>query len=99
MRPGSHFSGGACLAFAMALGAATLGVRAAWADAKASRTCRGAIAKGMSGLANTGFKTADTCHKVADKASTTSGACNDVSNSAFDPKGRYANAHPKAPAG
>jgi len=98
MRAGSPFAGGMCLIAAMALGAATLGAGPAWADAKASRVCRGAIAKRMSGLADTGFKTADACHKAADHASTASGQCNDVTNPAFDPKGKYADAHAKATA-
>jgi len=98
MRTGSPFAGAACLVAAIAFGAGTLGAGSAWADAKASRICRGAIGKRMSSLADTGFKTADACHKVADKASTASGQCNDVTNPAFDPKGKYAAAHAKATA-
>ena len=96
MRAGSQFRDGSGRAAVIALGLAMLSRPLAWADAGASRICRGTIAKRMSGLADTGFKTADTCHKAADKASTSSGPCNDVSNPAFDPKGKYAAAHAKA---
>src|SRR5438445_13218866 len=89
-RAGSQFRDGSGRAAVIALDLAMLSCPLAWADAGAWRICRGTIAKRMSGLADTGFKTADTCHKAADKASTTSGQCNDVSNPAFDPKGKYA---------
>jgi cysteine-rich repeat protein len=100
MRAQDRMSRGACLAAVLALGASALGAAGpAWADAKASRACRGAIAKGMNNLAAAGFKAADDCHKAADKAVTGSGACNDVLNGSFDPKNRYGKAHTKATAG
>ncbi len=99
MRRADSKSGGACLAMAVALGVCSLAIpRLAGADAKASAACRGAIAKGMSSLADTGFKAADACHKGANKASTASGQCNDTSNPAFDPSGKYGTAKTKAAA-
>src|SRR5262249_27364698 len=88
------------LVTAVALGASALSLASpARADTKASIACRGAIAKAFSKVANTGFKLNDTCHKTADKAMTATGACNDVSNSAFDPNGKYGAAKTKASQG
>ena len=70
----------------------------AWADVKASIACRGAIAKGLSGVASTGFKTSDACHKAADKAVMGGGACNNTANPAFDTGGKYAQAKTKSAA-
>jgi cysteine-rich repeat protein len=97
MRPLERFKGGACAAAAVALAASALGwVATAHGDIKDSIACRGGIAKGFSGVGDTGFKAADACHKASDKAMTGSGACNDVNNSAFDPKGKYAKSKAKA---
>jgi cysteine-rich repeat protein len=85
------------VAMVVALGASALALaRPAGADTKASADCRGAIAKGLSKLANTGFKLNDKCHKTQDKALMATGACNDVSNSLFDPTGKYAKAGTKS---
>src|SRR5262245_11268810 len=86
------------VAMAVALGASALALAGpAGADTKASIACRGAIAEGLSGISNSGFKLNDTCHETQDKAmAATTGACNDVSNSLFDPKGQYAKAKTKS---
>jgi cysteine-rich repeat protein len=85
------------LVAAVALGTSALSLASpAGADTKASIACRGAISKAFSKVANTGFKLNDTCHKTADKAMTVTGACNNVSNSAFDPNGKYGAAKAKA---
>jgi cysteine-rich repeat protein len=82
---------------AVALGASALALAGpAGADTKASIACRGAIAKGLSGIPNSGFKLNDKCHKTQDKVSAATGACNDVSNSLFDPKAQYAKAKTKS---
>jgi cysteine-rich repeat protein len=60
------------------------------ADVTASRNCRKTVAKALQKLAKTGFKDADACHKAASQACDPSGSCNDVTNPAFDPKGKYA---------
>src|SRR5215510_10325328 len=85
------------VAMAVALGASAFALAGpAGADTKASIACRGAIAKGLSGIPNSGFKLNDKCHKTQDKLSAATGACNDVSNSLFDPKGQYAKAKSKS---
>ena len=85
------------VAIAVALGASALAVAGPTsADTKASIGCRGEIAKSLSSKANTGFKLNDKCHKTQDKAGMPTGACNDVNNSAFDPKGLLAKAGAKA---
>jgi cysteine-rich repeat protein len=66
------------------------------ADTKASIACRGAIAKGLSGIPQTGFKLNDKCHKGQDKLGLATGACNDVSNSLFDPTSKYASSKTKS---
>jgi hypothetical protein len=66
----------------------------AFGDAKASRSCRGAIGKSLAKLAKGGFKTADKCHKAADKAGEASGQCNSVAT--FDPDAKYVAAKTKA---
>jgi cysteine-rich repeat protein len=85
------------VAIAVALGASALALAGpAGADTKASIACRGAIAKGLSGIPKSGFKLNDKCHKTQDKALMATGACNDVSNSLFDAKGQYAKAKTKS---
>jgi cysteine-rich repeat protein len=85
------------VALVVALGASALALaRPAGADTKASIDCRGAIAKGLSKQANTGFKLNDKCHKTQDKALMATGACNDVLNSLFDPTGKYVKAQTKS---
>ena len=69
------------------------------ADTKASIACRGTIAKGLSGVVNTGFKLSNSCHKTEDKASMGSQDCNDVTKTAFDPGGKYGAAKTKAMSG
>ena len=87
------------VAVAVALGASALALAGpAGADTKASIACRGAIAKGLSGIPKSGFKLNDKCHKTQDKLLAATGACNDVSNSLFDPKGQYAKAKAKSAA-
>jgi len=87
------------VAIAVALGASALALAGpAGADTKASIACRGAIAKGLSGIPKSGFKLNDKCHKTQDKLLAATGACNDVSNSLFDPKGQYAKAKAKSAA-
>ena len=87
------------VAMAVALGASALALAGpAGADTKASIACRGAIAKGLSGIPKSGFKLNDKCHKAQDKLLAATGACNDVSNSLFDPKGQYAKAKAKSAA-
>lgn len=81
-------------ALGAALFATLLMTSAAYGDAKASRACRGSIGKNIAKLAKTGFKTADQCHKAADKAGDPSGGCNSVAT--FDPAGKYAGAKTKA---
>ena len=57
------------VAVAVALGASALALAGpAGADTKASIACRGAIAKGLSGIPKSGFKLNDKCHKTQDKA-------------------------------
>src|SRR5262249_40888785 len=58
--------------------------------------CRGALAKGFSRVITDGYKASDKCHKVANKAGTSSGDCNDVTKAAFDPKGKYSGDKTKA---
>jgi cysteine-rich repeat protein len=97
MRNQGLHPGRARVAMAVALGASALALAGpAGADTKASIACRGAIAKGLSGIPNSGFKLNDKCHKTQDKLSAATGACNDVSNSLFDPKGQYAKAKTKS---
>jgi cysteine-rich repeat protein len=60
--------------------------------------CRGGIGKNVSKVISTGFKSADSCHKGADKASTASGQCNHPGDPAFDPKGKYGSTKTKATA-
>src|SRR5262249_19974871 len=85
------------VAMAVALGASALALAGpADADTKASMACRGAIAKGLSGIQKAGFKLNDKCHKTQDKVPAATGACNDVSNSLFDPDGKYAKAKTKS---
>jgi hypothetical protein len=85
------------VAMAVALGASALALAGpAGADTKASIACRGAIAEGLSGIPNSGFELNDKCHKTQDKVSAATGACNDVSNSLFDPTGKYAKAKTKS---
>jgi len=72
--------------------------RLAHADTKASIACRGAIAKSLSGVVNTGYKASDACHKTEDKASTGSADCNDVTKPAFDAKGKYGSSKTNASA-
>src|SRR5215471_17469858 len=86
------------VAMAVALGASALALAGpAGADTKASIACRGAIAKGLSGIQKAGFKLNDKCHKIQDKVNPgATGACNDVSNSTFDPDGKYAKAKTKS---
>jgi len=69
------------------------------ADTKASVACRGAIAKGLPRVANTGYKLSNACHKAKDKAAAASGDCNDVTTAAFDPGGKYPAAQSKASTG
>ncbi|MCW5889676.1 MAG: DUF4215 domain-containing protein [bacterium] len=59
------------------------------ADVKASRKCRGTIAKSGALLAKTVLKNVDKCHAGQTKAGLAHGPCNDVATSAFDPKGKY----------
>ena len=68
------------------------------ADEKESRKCRSVIAKNVSKLVKAGFKAADSCHKTANKACDPGGSCNDVSNPAFDTKGKYAGGKTKGTA-
>src|SRR5262245_56319376 len=85
------------VAMAVALGASALALAGpAGADTQASIACRGAIAKGLSGIPKSGFKLNDKCHKIQDRIPGATGACNDVSNSLFDPKGQYAKAKTKS---
>ena len=85
------------VAMVVALGASALALAgSASADTKASIACRGAIAKGLSGIPKSGFKLNDKCHKAQDKVPAATGACNDVSNSLFDPDGKYAKAKTKS---
>jgi len=85
------------VAMVVALGASALALaRPAGADVKASIACRSAIAKGLSGVPQAGFKLNDKCHKGQDKLGIATGACNDVSNSLFDPSGKYAKAKSKS---
>jgi cysteine-rich repeat protein len=87
------------VAMAVALGASALALAGpAGADTKASITCRGAIAKGLSGIPKSGFKLDDKCHKAQDKLLAATGACNDIGDSLFDPKGQYAKAKAKSAA-
>src|SRR6266850_6775016 len=65
------------------------------ADTVASRKCRSVIAKSASALIKEGLKAADSCHKGKNKTCDPGGACNDVSNPAFDPAGKYAAAKSK----
>jgi cysteine-rich repeat protein len=84
----------------VAAGAAVLGmVGSSWADVKASRKCRGEIAKALSNVVNAGYADVASCHKAADKAAQPSGDCNVVTSAAFDPKGKYAGAKSKAATG
>jgi hypothetical protein len=66
-------------------------------DEKASRACRGALGKNLAKLAKTGFKTADSCHRTANKEDAPSGPCNNIAT--FDAKGKYANGKTKASSG
>jgi cysteine-rich repeat protein len=85
------------VAVAVALAASALALAGpAGADTKASIACRGAIAKGLSGIPKSGFKLNDKCHKTQDKVPAATGACNDVSNSLFDPTGKYTKAKTKS---
>ena len=85
------------MAAAFAASVLALGGQAS-ADTKASIACRSAIAKGLSGIPKVGFKLNDKCHKGQDKLAMATGACNDVSNSLFDPTGKYAKAKTKSTA-
>jgi cysteine-rich repeat protein len=85
------------VAMVVALGASALALaRPAGADVKASIACRSAIAKGLSGIPNVGFKLNDKCHKGQNKVGSDTAACNDVTNSLFDPTGKYAKAKTKS---
>jgi cysteine-rich repeat protein len=66
------------------------------ADTKASVGCRGAIGKNLSKVANEGYKLSNACHKAADKASSASSDCNDVTKPGFDPGSKYAGNKSKA---
>ena len=81
----------------MALGLAT-GARA---DEKASRACRGAIAKSTTALSKTALKFIDSCHKGQDKLGLATGPCNLITPgvSPFDPKIKYAAGRTKLGAG
>lgn len=83
-------------AMVVALCATVTMASTALGDAKASRACRGAIGKSLGKLAKTGFKSADSCHKTADKAGGPSGACNNAAT--FDTGGKYAAAKTKVTA-
>src|SRR5262245_38599737 len=81
------------VAMVVALGASALALgRPAGADVKASIACRSASAEGLSGISNVGFQLNDKCHQGQDKLAMDTSACNDVSNSLFDPTGKYAKA-------
>jgi cysteine-rich repeat protein len=85
------------LAIVVAASASALGIAGPARADKASESCRGAIAKSVANVIKAGLKDADSCHKAADKAASASGtgACNDTSNAAFDPKGKYSGAKTK----
>ena len=93
MRRSKVYWGGVGVAALVAVGITALGVaRLAWADAKASAKCRGAIAKNLSTVINNGYKASDACYKAQDKAAAASGACSDPNNAAFDASGKYSGA-------
>jgi len=85
------------VAMVVALGTSALALAGpARADTQASVACRGAIAKGLSGIPKAGFKLNDKCHKGQDKLALDTGGCNDVANSLFDPTGSYVGAKTKS---
>src|SRR5262249_61247934 len=86
---------GAAIAAIVGMGFLATG-GAAWADTAASRACRAAIAKGLSGVSNAGFSANDACHKVANKADASGGPCNNLNLGGSDPKGKITPAKTKA---
>jgi len=84
------------LAIVVATSASALGLAGpAWAD-KAAENCRKMIGASLANVVKAGLKDADGCHKAQEKIPAVTGVCNDTTNAAFDPKGKYAAAKTKS---
>src|SRR5262249_10216341 len=86
---------GAAIAAIVGMGFLATG-GAAWADTAASRACRAAIAKGLSGVSDAGFSANDAWHKGAKKADGRGGQCNNLNLGGADRKGKTTPAKTKA---